>query len=1556
MKKYTILFLVVSLFAVLYGCCSRSHDVVFIKPNSDTVITSREITIDELGRLPTVTFPSGAKIEGLEENTLTPGIVVTIVEKKMTAQNAGSFFNSSDSDIYLYKISAVLNPENSLEAKTPVTSFEKPFKITLPKPQNPQGIVLAGIKESDTDPWRLFNYSDSNEILTNIASARAVEDNTGDNTFNLFRLGTEFALISYEGNSGNRLPETFVSSLTASSTNSILVKEGKYIEDLTVKGILKGVKLDTIKPTELRARITYRNNKLEEAPIKVNDVKVTQISLADKTVPGYTYSHSFMVYFPSESNIIGTDGDFSFKLNLDGVETQSFSSGLLIEFFNKIDSEKILPYNYTEYYPLEQKEVIDVAIRVDSGKDESQGNLFELNPTFTLEIGKELSDNGKEKVEDAVSVTNVEPDKITKDWNEEGLTIGFAEELEPATTYTLSVDDVTDVDGLSITNVEDFTFTTKSANNAFTIVYNLDGGDVNTPNQTSYEASETFSLINPTKAGYEFIGWSGTGLTGNNNLNVTIEPGSTGNREYTANFALISYNIAYELDGGTETTNPTKYDVTSATITLNKPTKDGYVFTGWTGTDLDAASVTLKIPQGSIGERNYTANWGTNTYYLTINQTAGIDTVTGEGFHEYGSDVSVSYTLLAGFDFDSWSGDFTTENFVMPANNATMTANAKPIVYNITYESNGGSFATANPASYDITSATIEINNPTRLGYSFTGWTGTGLDAASMTLKIPQGSIEDRTYTANWATNSYMLTLNMGTGITSVTGAGLKEYNSIVTVGCTMQNGYEFASWSGDFTTDTFNMPAANATMTANAKPIAYNITYDPNGGRCTTATPASYDITSSTITLNNPTRDDYHFLGWEGTGIPDGTASMAVTIPQGSTGDRNYVASFSQGYTITYNLNGGSVATPNPVFYNEYYGNITLTNPTRAGSGCTSFYLFAGWTGTGITNATTSVVIPSGSSGDREYTANWVELELKHISAGTFTMGSPSDELGRGYWEMQHKVVLTKDFYIGTYEVTQDQYYAVMRTNPSENKDGLGANVRPTTTANYPVEKLSFNLITSDSGFIAKLNEMFGDQLPEGYSFNLPTEAQWEYACRAGTTTALNSGKNLLEENLPCANLDEVAWYRYNYGTGTHQVGQKAPNAWGLYDMHGNVYEVCRDFSDGFFYTTHGDSEDPTGPLTGTHHIWRGGCYTRYPNECRSAARKSDNGDNNSYGFRVVISDPVPTRTTYNISYNLNGGVLSSPNPTTYSKTSDDITLSIPTKTGNVIDGFYIFAGWTGGGFITPKTTMVIPQGSTGDREYTANWVKIELSQIFEGTFTMGSPEGEFGRYANEEQHQVTLTEDFYMSKYEVTQELYFTVMGTNPSSYRLGSSADEMPTTTARCPVENISFDSITSPTGFIAKVNELFADQLPVGYHFDLPTEAQWEYACRAGTNTALNSGESFSTANMNLLGWNLYNSTNTPHTVGQKLPNAWGLFDMHGNVLELCKDWFADDYYSTCGDCSDPVGPYTGTNKVCRGGSYNVSPQYCRSAFRTQSNPANASSYVGFRLVVVRIPTP
>jgi prepilin-type N-terminal cleavage/methylation domain-containing protein len=249
-------------------------------------------------------------------------------------------------------------------------------------------------------------------------------------------------------------------------------------------------------------------------------------------------------------------------------------------------------------------------------------------------------------------------------------------------------------------------------------------------------------------------------------------------------------------------------------------------------------------------------------------------------------------------------------------------------------------------------------------------------------------------------------------------------------------------------------------------------------------------------------------------------------------------------------------------------------------------------------------------------------ELDIKMVACppGTFKMGAAPDEPVSKTNENQHTVTLTKQFLIGKYEVTQKQYQEVMGTNPSNNKSG----------PMYPVEKVNREDALL---FCEKLNTLYSKLVPYGYKFDLPTEAQWEYACRAGTETSLNNGTHITKAKAFCPNLDKVGWFKYNAGDPpkidqnphTHPVGLKDPNAWGIYDMHGNVEELVKDYrtvvgSDWGHYPG-GDEVDPY-VASGNQQSYRGGGYSIDPERCRSASRQGSIPSNKpaTVGFRVVL------------------------------------------------------------------------------------------------------------------------------------------------------------------------------------------------------------------------------------------------------------------------------------------------------------------------------------------------
>ena len=594
-------------------------------------------------------------------------------------------------------------------------------------------------------------------------------------------------------------------------------------------------------------------------------------------------------------------------------------------------------------------------------------------------------------------------------------------------------------------------------------------------------------------------------------------------------------------------------------------------------------------------------------------------------------------------------------------------------------------------------------------------------------------------------------------------------------------------------------------------------------------------------------------------------------------------------------------------------------------------------------------------------------ELWLRRIEPGTFLMGSQEDENGRFRNEVQHEVTLTKVFYTGVFQVTQKQYELVMDSNPSYWKNDTS-----------PVDSVTYNMIRGDKKGAGWPNNNEVDETSflgkfrskSNICFDLPTEAQWEYACRAGTTTALNSGKNLSchtidrMENNP--NMKKVGCYSFNCKThkdengsylytGHAVVGSYRPNMWGLYDMHGNVDEWCLDW---YRESLGRDSVvDPEGAEVGERRVLRGGSMECSAFWCRSAAR-DDKPPDDIYihtGFRLVIN-------TNSIEVSI--------------QKANEKCAKKPSQKINCIDI----------SSITPKKAkyLVLDLNTYETREEENGPIEdsailnddkcrtseLWLRRIEPGTFLMGSPEDEFGRSDDEVRHEVTLTKAFYIGVFEITQKQYTLIAEKNPSVYK-GNAR----------PVECVSYDMIrgeeegtTWPSGTeVDEASFLGKFRSKTNIAFDLPTEAQWEYACRAGTTTALNNGK-------NLIDQEEYKLDKTKKlpdledldgcpnfegigycwldcmkrkkeghvVVGSYLPNAWGLYDMHGNVYELCLDWYGA---LSSEPATDPKGSEKGVYRVIRGGSWYFTPNLARSAHRNSyCHPDDADTDLGFRVVI------
>lgn len=275
----------------------------------------------------------------------------------------------------------------------------------------------------------------------------------------------------------------------------------------------------------------------------------------------------------------------------------------------------------------------------------------------------------------------------------------------------------------------------------------------------------------------------------------------------------------------------------------------------------------------------------------------------------------------------------------------------------------------------------------------------------------------------------------------------------------------------------------------------------------------------------------------------------------------------------------------------------------------------------------------------------------------------------------------------------------------------------------------------------------------------------------------------------------------------------------------------------------------------------------------------------------------------------------------------------------------------------------------ATGKRFYRAVAMAAPTNMVFipPGTFRMGSPTDEVDRFDCEgPQTDVTISRGYWMGKYEVTQREYLAVMGNNPSWFigvreafdaACHCSTDKDYGADFTRPVEQVSWEDATNYCAQLTE-RERAAGRIAPNALYRLPTEAEWEYACRAWTSTRFSYGDDPGYTNLTKYAWILDMSEGTTHPVGQKLANPWGLYDMHGNAWEWCQDWcqeWPDDFRLPGGIALDPQGLATGPHHVVRGGDWSIwfewpIPRPCRSALRYKSHSNTRSPLLGFRAVL------
>ena len=469
------------------------------------------------------------------------------------------------------------------------------------------------------------------------------------------------------------------------------------------------------------------------------------------------------------------------------------------------------------------------------------------------------------------------------------------------------------------------------------------------------------------------------------------------------------YTVTMDTAGG-DPIRPIQYTVESEAFQLPTPVRTGYIFLGWTGEGITEPQKTMEIPQGSTGDRTYTANWQVIEYTIITLLEGGNAGSSQVYFYTVEQTVTLPTPTRTGYTFLGWTGEGITTpqpNVTIPKGSTgdkTYIENWELTEYNITMDLNGGSGETT--LLYTVIDDEFALPTPTRNGYEFVGWTGEGITTPQTSVIIPKGSTGNKAYTANWQGIEYTITLDTNGG--PVVSPIKYTVEDLFTLPYILRPGYEFAGWTLDGSgmlpfTPLIIYPGTTGDLHYKAewRLAEYTITMDLDGG--SGQEKVVYTITDEDFELPTPTRNGYEFVGWTGERIT--TPQTSVRIPKGSTGNKAYTANWKViRYTITLVTNGGAVIASIRYTVED---SVTLPiPPERPG------YEFAGWVLDGSGQfPSTPMIIPAGSTGDRLYKAEW--------RVATYTITYVSH--GKAYNWVQYTI--NNQVYFGTPEEDPSYY-----------------------------------------------------------------------------------------------------------------------------------------------------------------------------------------------------------------------------------------------------------------------------------------------------------------------------------------------------------------------------------------------------------------------------------------------------------------------------------------------------------------------------------------------------
>ncbi len=897
----------------------------------------------------------------------------------------------------------------------------------------------------------------------------------------------------------------------------------------------------------------------------------------------------------------------------------------------------------------------------------------------------------------------------------------------------------------------------------YSISYNLNGGSLS-GQKTGYNIeTANFTLPQPTRSGYTFTGWTGTGLS-SATKSVTVSKGSTGNRSYTANWSangytvsfnynkpstatgtmsgngttskgvtyaaaygtlpqpsmpgwtfdgwytaasggskisatttytaagnqtlyahwtLNTYSISYNANGGSLSGQKTSYNINTDSFTLPTLTKNGYTFTGWTGSNGTTAQKSVTITKGSTGNRSYTANWTPTNYSISYNLNGGSLSGQKTGYNIETANFTLPQPTRNGYTFTGWTGSngTTAQKSVTitkgSTGNKSYTAHWTPVNYTISYNANGGSLS-GQKTSYNVESATFTLPTPSKFGYTFTGWTGTGLSGLTKTVTVSKGSTGNRTYTAHFEKTVTATFKYYNNQIVTVTGKITDSATSVAVkapAASGTPSGYTFRGWSTSSAANASVNAAASASVT-----ISANMTYYASYSKNVTATFHYCTLAADNYTYTNGAQKSAaasatQYLGYAGAVVNSNIAiPTAVTASHGGASAQNYVG-------VSKDTNSVSTITPTTA-YTKYYA--VYTEPLK-------FYYYNGTNDT--STSVTRRMLSNGSAYSNSLSAS---APAPAAYDGAAFAGWSCDS------GVSDSSSLRKPLETGV-----NSLYAVYKKNVSISYNTNGGSGAPAAQSGtkYYAKKESGSNITNPLITVTSSKPSRG-----GYNFS-----SWN-------TSANGSGTVYKAGTAYAVSANVTLYAQWTVNTYTNWIQHWT---WGYKNQEGNNgYKTAFQLDTTAFKSQYGSTftmdsakavKVPNGFYLlsfGTNNI--DGVWKDYQIGTKVIQKDCQMGFQYDY-------QPYD----YSITYNLNGGTNNNANPSTYNVLYG-VTLKAPTRAGYTFTGWYdengnkiagINEGCNAKFSSADDLYAKLATRTTGNRTLTAHWsynpVKVKVPQV---------------------------------------------------------------------------------------------------------------------------------------------------------------------------------------------------------------------------------------------------